>query len=369
MDKNRILQRLIMQPITGMRSLDLLRVLARNDFRISPGRTPVLAFLAAASIYNSVYSRYENRLNMPKVAGTRVSSAPIFILGHFRSGTTYLQNLMSFDENLCTPNYFQAMFPHVYLYCQRVGGRVMNSLLPPTRPMDNVALSAHLPHEDEFALAALSLTSPYLRFLFPVTGDKPHSSLDPLELPSRDLERFKHAMDLFIRKLTFARARRVLLKSPPHLARVRVILELQPRARFIFLARNPYDVYLSTVHLWKNTLSRFHLQNPPDSLVEQTIFSWYGQMHSLFERDRGMIPPGQLTEIRYEDLEREPLAVLARIYDELDLPGFEGLEKGAAKYLEGIAGYRKNRFILCGEDRDKVAREWEDWFRRYGYPL
>ena len=98
---------------------------------------------------------------------------PVFILGHFRSGTTHLQNLMFLDENLYTPNYYQTSFPHVYLYSYKVGAKVMNRVLPPTRPMDNMALSAYRPSEDEFALASLSLASPYFKFMFPVTGTNP----------------------------------------------------------------------------------------------------------------------------------------------------------------------------------------------------
>ncbi len=368
MKASRLIAGHFMQPLTGMRFMDLFRVLARNNFRVSPSRVPHLAGLVTASCYNSAFSPYEKRLNRPKVEKRRIEHPPVFILGHFRSGTTHLQNLMFLDDNLYTPNYFQTSFPHIYLYCQRLGAPVLNRLLPPTRPMDNLALSAFRPNEDEFALAALCLSSPYFKFMFPVSGDEPHSLLDPLALPAKDLEKYKNALSVYVRKLTFTKGRRVLLKSPPHMARIRILLELYPQARFVHLFRNPYDVYLSTVNLWRKTISGIHLQEPRPDRVQEIILSWYKEMHALFERDRNLIPPGHLVEVRYEDLEKKPLACLERIYRGLDLPGFQALEKKATQYLEGIKDYRKNRFVLVAQARDKVAQEWGPWFEKYGYP-
>ena len=103
--------------------------------------------------------------------------------------------------------------------------------------------------------------------------------------------------------------------------------------------------------------------------MEELIISWYREMHSLYLRDKGLIPRGNLVEVRFEDLEKEPLACLERIYRGLDLPGFAAMEETAAGYLERIKDYRKNEYTLTPRAREKVAREWGRWFREYGYRL
>lgn len=41
----------------------------------------------------------------------------------------------------------------------------------------------------------------------------------------------------------------LLIKSPVHTARVRLVLGLFPRARFLYIHRDPYEVFQSAVHM------------------------------------------------------------------------------------------------------------------------
>ena len=56
------------------------------------------------------------------IEATRVE-APVFILGHYRSGTTYLHELLSNDPGFASPNRFQAFNPSTFL-CHRADGRL-----------------------------------------------------------------------------------------------------------------------------------------------------------------------------------------------------------------------------------------------------
>jgi hypothetical protein len=295
-----------------------------------------------------------------------LETAPLFIIGHWRSGTTHLHNLLAQDENLTSPSAYQALFPHHFVFSQ-VGGPLFNWLAPERRPMDNVAFFSDAPHEDEFALAALCGVSPYMRWWFPLSESDSFAAFDPQRLDPKALEQWKQALRLFVKKVTFSEGGRALLKSPPHLGRVAILLEMFPEAQFIHIVRNPYDVYLSTHKLWKDSLAHCHLQVPGPGFVDETILSLYTELSSLFERDRPLIPPGALHELKFEDLEKEPLASLERLYDELRLPGFDRFEPRVIRYLDTLKGYRKNEFHLNEEDRDKVLRRWADTFVRYGY--
>ncbi|MGB6065594.1 MAG: sulfotransferase [Desulfomonilaceae bacterium] len=356
------------QIIQGMKLRDLLRVLARNGFVVDAPCLGRLAYLLVLGTLNSIYGACETALNGRRVRSVEIDPSPLFILGHWRSGTTHLHNLLSLDRNLACPTVFQSLFPHHFLVTQIAAG-LFNRIGPERRPMDNMAFSAFGPHEDEFALAAHSTVSPYIRFLFPITGDPGYSELDPKLLSEEALERWKKSFILFMKKLRLLNERRIVLKSPPHLARVGTLLEIFPQAKFVHIVRDPYRVYVSTRKLWADGLSAAHLQMPQSELVDEIIFSWYIQLFSLFERDRQLIPPGSLCEIKFEDLEARPIETLNEIYEGLDLPGFELLEERLKVYLRSVASYRKNTYDLAETDREKVRSLWRTNFERYGYPV
>ena len=132
---------------------------------------------------------------------------------------------------------------------------------------------------------------------------------------------------------------------------------------------NPYAVYLSSKKLWRSGLAPSHLQKPDPQAMDELIMSWYTEIFSLFERDRGLIPPGSLYELRFEDLESSPRESLERLYAELGLPGFDGFWERAEAYLQKLVGYKKNTYTLTEEERAKVSQRWHFNFLRYGYPL
>jgi len=355
------------QVIPGMKLGTLIRVLARNDFRVDTHCLGRLAHLVILGVFNSIFSGCETVLNMREIREVQIEHPPLFVLGHWRSGTTHLHNLLACDENFACPTAYQACFPHHFVFSQ-AGGTVFNLLAPEKRPMDNVAFSSSTPHEDEFALAAVSTVSPYMKVLFPVTGDELYSRLDPLLVPLEAREEWARALVLFLKKLTLSEGRRAVLKSPPNTARISPLLNLFPDAQFVNIVRDPYIVYLSTHKLWKDALGNAHLQVPDPEQVDEMILSWYCQMMDLYERDKGLIPSGALHEMKFEDLEQDPLGVLRDMYQKLDLPGFSEFEPRVIEYLSSIEGYEKNNYSLDEATRAKVYRRWSTTFERHRYP-
>jgi hypothetical protein len=347
----------------------LFKVLLRNHGRVSWRYLPRLAFLLVLGGLNSYLACLEDAVDGKDIAAAQLVGPPIFILGYWRSGTTHLHNLLSCDPSLTCPTSYQAMFPLHFVYSQPWGAGIFNVFSPGKRPMDNVALYGATPHEEEMALAALCGVSPYMQALFPATGDGAYSAVDPAKLPPGALAEWQAALRLFLKKLSFSKEKRIVLKSPPHLGRIPVLLNMFPGAKFIHIVRNPYAVYLSSQKLWRSGLAYSHLQKADPRKLEELIFSWYTELYALFERDRGLIPPGSLSELRFEDLETYPRECLENLYAELDLPNFGRCWRRAADYLKGLEGYKKNRHRLVEKDRTKVSRRWAFNFARYGYPL
>jgi hypothetical protein len=361
---------IFLQAITGMNLSTLARVLWRNRFRVRPVYLPRLLYLSVLAAINSYLARLEKAADGPGIATAELVAPPIFILGTWRSGTTHLHNLLSCDPRFTCPTAYQVMCPHHFVYSQPWGMKYFDWLSPGKRPMDNVSIRGASPHEEEMALASLSGVSPYMCMMFPVTQSRGLGVLDPERLPAEALAAWRETFMLFMKKLSYSKGRRIVLKSPPHLGRLRLLLEMFPGAKFIHIVRNPYVVYLSTKKLWQTAWACTHLQKAPDPrTISEIILAWNEELFRLYHRDQGLIPPGSLFELRFEDLERSPRECLERLYHELGLPGFEVFWEKAAAYLKSIAGYRKNTHILTEAERDLVSRRWAFIFRRYGYPL
>jgi hypothetical protein len=354
--------------LPGMILGDWLRVLHRNRSNVSVGFWGRIAFLTAMGVLNSVLRYYEISIFGTRIKKVQIEKPPLFIIGHWRSGTSHLLNLLSFDENLNCPNTYQTLFPHHFLCSEKGGQRIFDVIAPSKRPMDNMPFRSHLPQEDEFAIAALSTVSPYMRFLFPVTENSGYSELDSKQMTSEILDKWKASLVYFIKKLHFLNSKRLLLKSPPHLGRLGTLHELFPKAQFIHIVRHPYSVYLSTKKLWKNTIAYSFLQKIDEEFIDHLILTMYSELFSSFEHYRQRVPRDLLYELKFEDLEQEPRQTLQLMYSKMGLPGFDQFWPKAESYLESISGYRKNIYQIDEKSKLTVQRRWSGTFNRYSYP-
>ena len=67
--------------------------------------------------------------------------------------------------------------------------------------------------------------------------------------------------------------RQLLLKSPCHTGRARLLTKLYPDAKFVFIHRNPFEVFLSGAHMASTTYGYMFLQEPTDEILQEYILS------------------------------------------------------------------------------------------------
>ena len=293
---------------------------------------------------------------------------PLFILGHYRSGTTHLHNLLALDPQFAAPTFFQVLNPHTFLSTERWAAPVADRLVVRRRYQDEMALGAGVPSEDEFAVCAMTGLSPYMGWCFPGDGADYDRYLTFRDVQEDEVARWGRALTTFLKKLTLRYARPLVLKSPPHTARIRLLLGLFPDARFVHIHRDPYVVFRSTRHMIRAAQPLYHLRDGPLQDGDDRIISVYTEMYDAYFEERGLIPEGRLCEVGYEDLERDPVGVVGSIYEALGLPGFEDLRPRLEGYLGSIAGYRKNRHDELPEPlRRRIAHEWGRSFDEWGY--
>jgi hypothetical protein len=346
-----------------------LRVLGENRFAIdSPywGRAAAITF---ASIPNTLLRWWENLVYTQRVRNTKVDP-PLFILGIWRSGTTHLHNLLAQDDRFAYPNNYQVFYPQTFLTTEKINAKLVGFFLPNKRPQDNVTMRIHGPQEDEFAFCSLTGRSFTMAWAFPRRAEHYERYLTLKEANVSEVDEWKSALKLFVRKLSFKYAKPMVLKSPGHTCRIKLLLDLFPDARFVHIRRNPYDVFQSTIHTVRKVMPWWALQRPDYSNLEDRTLRQYKEVYEAFFEECRLIPNGHFHEISFESLEADPIGQVRSIYKALSLPDFGYVEPALRRYLDSVAGYKKNKLPELAPDlRLRVAREWRRYFEEWGYPV
>ena len=336
----------------------------RKLFRVLFASAATLPFRIAEKV---LYSR--------KVADTEVSRPPLFILGYARSGTTHLHNLLAHDPNLGYLTTFQAIAPKWFLVGRGKIKRLMQEgMQETTRPMDNVAVSLDMPQEEEVALANSTHLSIIHTFSFPSRAMeyfKRYLQLFGSEgLQSPDLRRWEREYLEIVRKATLdCGGRRIVQKTPAHQTRIPTLLRMFPGAKFVHIVRDPYLVYSSMVHTYSRVIPPNQLEDfNPEEFHEYVVHSYVATMKRFLD-DVGSIPQGDYVEVKFEDLETDPIGELRNIYTELDLGGWDEARAAFERYLSTVANYKKNRHELSKEVLELVSERWRFALDHWGYPV
>jgi hypothetical protein len=291
--------------------------------------------------------------------------APVFILGYYRSGTTHAQFLLDCDPNLYSPLWYQALCPQGFVVSWLLLRLFLMPFLGSQRPQDNVVFGADVPAEDDFALCNLALASCLPgRHIVPEARDFYDRFNDLTRLTPEELERFRAALLGFLARIQMpAGRRRILLKSPSHTARVAELLQLfsggdGPPPVFIHISRKPEAVVRSNVSMQKDINEMYHLQDPrTDDDIEERSVAEYLATEEKFLAEKALIPPGQLAEVRLEDLQADPLGELQRIYRELNLPYTPEFERRVLAYLEATRDFKPNRHAAPPPEKARALAE------------
>jgi hypothetical protein len=247
-----------------------------------------------------------------------------------------------------------------------VGGGAF--LIPDKRPMDNMALSFQSPQEDEFALCILSLKSLYLGWVFPQNHERYDEYLTFQNVAANEITEWKNAFVWFLKRMTWQKQRRLILKSPTHTARTQLLLELFPNAQFVHVHRNPFAVFPSFKRTLEINIQYHQLQLLSGVNVDDWVLKQYRTMYDAFFEQRKLMPPDNFYEVCFEELEQDPLGELKKLYEALNLPDFAHVEATMRSYVGFITGYKKNDYPLLPQKlRELITRDWQPSFDEWGY--
>ena len=353
--------------LAGITSGKLIRLLAKNGFSVTPKILFRIFFLVQSGIWASFFKRTELRRFKEKIDSYEMPDDPVFIIGHWRTGSTYLHQLMSLDSNLVSPNVFQVSVTDSFLVSEKYYKPVMTSMMSPTRPMDNVALGFNEPQEDEYALIKLTVNSPLESMVFPKS--KSYFLLDYDDfMPSEETrEKWKEAMNDFCKRISFKSGKRVLLKNPFHSMRIPLLLEMFPKAKFIHIHRHPYEVVPSSIHMWnvvgnENKLKR-RFPKPQIKEVTTVLNRLLNYVHDKLK----IVSENAKVEISFSQLENNPVGTLKLIYNKLELNYSPEFEARVKDWLKEVKSYEKNKYILSEAEKETIKNILEKHFIYYNY--
>jgi LPS sulfotransferase NodH len=339
----------------------------RRTFRIDPSLWLRALSITTQSVKNSFWARRERRFE-PLFKDVTIQP-PVFILGHWRNGTTLLHNLITQDQRFGYPNNYQVSFPHTFLSTEERERKMVSFFMPKRRPMDNVEMSVETPQEDEFALCAATLKSPIMAWVFRRQKEQFEKYLTFRDVDAAEIAEWRDAFYTFLKKLQWRDNRPLVLKSPPHTARIRLLLELFPNARFVHIHRDPFTVFQSTRRTFQIVAPWHNLQKEDVPELNDWLIRHYQLMYDAFFEQRSLIPCGHYCEVAFEQLERDPIGEIRKIYQTLNLPDFAVFEPTLQKYVNSLTGYQKNTFQnLDPSLKTRLRREWHKCFDEWGYP-
>ncbi len=357
----------LFHPLCGADFLTLTRVLSRHG--IPAARAHELLIALAVSILRAPASLAEHVSVLARRPRLGVKEAPIFIIGHWRSGTTHLYNVMSRSPRFGFVSPFATALPWDFLLIGKVFEPLLARILPEHRFIDNIPVERDSPQEDEIGLANMTPLSFYHGLYFPRRFEETFNAGVFFDgVSDEESASWQRVLRYYFDKLSIGQGgRRLLIKNPVYTARVRLLREMWPNAKFIHIHRNPYKVFFSMRNFYTQLFNEFALQ-PYDHIdTDAFILSSYRRMMDACVRDCAALAPDQLAELSFESFQKAPLQELERIYRTLDLPDFDEARPFFSHYLDSVRDYQKNTYAFPPDAKEQVRRHWQPYIERWSY--
>ena len=258
-----------------------------------------------------------DRRESPAIAAQTIRK-PVFIVGLPRSGTTVLHILLAADPANRTPLTWEVMSPSPpsdQKRRQRIG--IARSNLAKLRRLAPSFETVHTMGPD-LPQECVSLMSPtFLSDQFDTMFNVPGYRAWFLKQDLRPAYEFHRR---FLQHLQERDARqRWVLKAPAHMFGVSALLSVYPDASFIQTHRNPVDALASVSSLIAILRAVFSDHLDPIQIGCDAIDYWSEAINN-FGRAREQLADGRVLDLKYQDIRRDPLAVVHRIYRHFEWP-------------------------------------------------
>ena len=321
-------------------------------------------------LISTPFQIYEYLYFGKKIRNYKFKKPPIFIIGHWRSGTTHLHNLLCQDPAHGYVTTYQGVFPN-NLKSKWIFKTFMKLNIPEKRPSDNVKLSPDFPQEEEFGLGNMTVATFYHFFYFPSLNDQLYEKF----IRFRNItEKARNALkrkynELLVKSALNTGKDQIVIKNPLNTGKIKFLLEMFPEAKFVHIYRNPIVTYLSTDKFYKSLLPATHLQRYNEDFVTEKIIANYKNLMSDFFDTKDLIPKGNLYEVKFEEFEEDTLFHLKEIYNRFDLETWREAKPYFEAYILAQKYYQKNEYRISKPELDALKKEWGFAMKKLDYEI
>jgi hypothetical protein len=333
------------------------------------GRITVREYLV--SLLDNLLRMEAERAANPHIEQQQIT-APVFIIGLPRTGTTHLHNMISADPANRAPLTWEVMYPAAARTAADVA-RARSQTDLRLRWADRLApefmrihpIAADLPQE------CIAITAQvFMSIQFHTTHDVA-SYQDWFEGAPQNLAfGFHHR---FLQHLQAKSAGdRWVLKAPGHLFALAGLLDRYPDARIIHTHRDPLRVMASMASHATVLRRAFSDNTNPREIAIDWADRWARALDTfLAVRDRA--PAAQFLDVNFESIEREPLGTVERVYDFLGWPLASDARNALQSFLDanpknkhGVHSYTLEQF---GLSRSAETARFRNYCERFQIPV
>lgn len=354
--------------LSGSTLINYFRILKQG--RIEP-RFYFKIFLTTLVIIGATpFHLWERLIFGGKLARESLEKPPLFILGHWRSGTTLLHNVLTKDPKVGFITTYQSVFPN-NLASKLLFKTFMRINMPSERPSDKVELNINFPQEDEFAFCNTHPNGYYNFFYFPKEYSAYYNrSVHHDKLNKKEVKRWYQAYRMLLTKaLINTNSVRIVVKNPINTARIDKLLKVYPDAKFVYLYRNPITVFYSTRRFFEQLFPTLWLQEVDKPFIDGMILDIYKRLMNDYWQQKSLIPKENLIELQYEEFEKQPMIEIERIYAQLWKDDFECVKPYFESYLQSQKKHKKNTYTVDTIEIELIYKHLGKYIKHYNYGI
>ena len=323
-----------------------------------------------ANTFQAPLSACEQLIHVRRIECQTFEKPPIFIVGHWRSGTTHLHNLLSQDSQFGYLSLGQMAMPGMMLgIVPRLIYKLLSRNLPERRSFDRIKLGVHAPQEEEIALANLNSLSYYNCYYYPQKfHDHFQKSVLQQGTTEKEVDLFSRQYLWLLKKLSLVhQGNQLLLKNPSSTARLPLLANIIPNAKFVHIVRNPFHVFPSSLKRLTPMLRAFAWQKYDHLDLDEIVLTCYELLMKKYLLDVPHFESSNLIEIRYEDLIENPVKEIEMIYEKFQIPDSEKALKQISQYVGTIQDYQRNTHTITQSQYDQITNRWQFALDHWNY--
>ncbi len=120
--------------------------------------------------------------------------------------------------------------------------------------------------------------------------------------------------------------------------------------------------------MWKKAILNYYsVQKISDGELDEIVFEHFLYLIEQYEKDKHLIPVGNLVEISYEELKANSFNSIQKIYSELKLPSFELTADDLLDQIESEKNYTSFRHQFDSKTLKQIDTRWGKFIRQWNY--